>query len=279
MREGDFFALLGPNGAGKTTIIGIVTSLVRKSSGQIRIFGLDTDVHFRQAKARIGVVPQEINFSLFETCLEIVSNQGGYYGLPRQVARRNAMEHLEKLGMKDLQHTRSRTLSGGMKRRLMIARALVHQPKLLILDEPTAGVDVELRRSMWEFLSEINRSGTTIMLTTHYLEEAERLCRKIAIIDNGEIVENTEMRDLLKKLDTESFILDTRDRIKVPPEVPGYRIVRLDNHTLQVDVSKGSDLNRLFAALSEKNVQIDSMRNKSNRLEELFIHLTAEKQE
>jgi len=271
--EGDFFALLGPNGAGKSTTIGILTSLIRKTSGSVRIFGYDLDTQPNEAKAMLGIVPQEINFSLFEKCLDIVVNQGGYYGLPRAVARANAEKYLRVLNLWDKRDKVSRQLSGGMKRKLMIARALVHEPRLLILDEPTAGLDVEFRRELWDFLVEFNRGGATIVLTTHYLEEAERLCRNVAIIDQGRIVENTTLKRLLAKLDIETFLLDTSEEVRELPEIPGYRISLADASTVQVEVSKGERLNRLFQELSRQGIGVISMRNKSNRLEELFLRL------
>ncbi|MGQ9426127.1 ABC transporter ATP-binding protein [Gilvimarinus sp. F26214L] len=273
VQPGDFFALLGPNGAGKSTTIGIICSLVRKTSGKVAIFGKDIDLDFAGAKACLGVVPQEFNFNQFEKVEDIVVNQGGYYGLPPRLARARAEKYLRKLGLWDKRSEPSRSLSGGMKRRLMIARALVHEPRLLILDEPTAGVDIELRRSMWQFLQEINQAGTTIILTTHYLEEAESLCRNVAIIDQGKIVENTSIRSLLQKLNREVFILDTREALGDQLHIPGYQVHRLDDHSMEVEVEKGQSLNRLFDSLSAQNVQITSMRNKANRLEELFVSL------
>lgn len=270
---GDFFALLGPNGAGKSTTIGIVSSLVRKTSGSVSVFGYDTDRHFSEAKQCIGVVPQEFNFNVFEKVENIVLNQAGYYGLPRAVARAQAEIYLRKLGLWDKRSQPSRNLSGGMKRRLMIARALVHQPRLLILDEPTAGVDIELRRSMWDFLSEINAAGTTIILTTHYLEEAESLCRNVAIINKGEIVENTSVKRLLKQLNRETFILDTKDAVDVCPQVEGFVLRQKDSHSLEVEIEKGRALNALFPQLTSHGVEVVSMRNKVNRLEELFVSL------
>lgn len=273
VRQGDFFALLGPNGAGKSTTIGIVTGLVNKTSGTVRVFGCDIDRELEAAKSYIGLVPQEINFSQFEAVMEIVVNQAGYYGIDRPLARQRAERYLKKLGLWNKRQDRSRTLSGGMKRRLMIARALLHEPKLLILDEPTAGVDIELRRSMWEFLKEFNAAGTTIILTTHYLEEAENLCRNIAIIDHGQIIENTSMKYLLAKLNIETFILDLRQHLAQAPAIEGYRFKRVDETTLEVEVSKDLSLNALFRCLSERGIEVVSMRNKANRLEELFIRL------
>ncbi len=273
VRPGDFFALLGPNGAGKSTTIGIVTGLVNKSSGTVRVFGHDTGTELEAAKSKIGLVPQEINFSQFEPVIDIVVNQAGYYGIDRPLARRRAEVYLKQLGLWDRRDDRSRTLSGGLKRRLMIARALLHEPRLLILDEPTAGVDIELRRSTWDFLRELNRAGTTIILTTHYLEEAEALCRAIAIIDGGEIIENTSMKALIAKLNAETFILDLRSPLAAAPAIDGYRLRLVDAVTLEVEVNKALGMNALFQRLSELGVEVQSLRNKANRLEELFIHL------
>ncbi|GFD90754.1 ABC transporter [Tenacibaculum sp. KUL152] len=274
VEQGDFFALLGPNGAGKSTTIGIISSLVNQSQGSVSVFGYDLTSQKELAKACIGLVPQEFNFNQFETVLQIVLNQAGYYGVPRNIAKERAKKYLAQLDLWEKRDARARELSGGMKRRLMIARALMHEPKLLILDEPTAGVDIEIRRSMWGFLEEINRQGITIILTTHYLEEAEMLCRNIAIINKGTIVENTSMKALLAKLSLETFVLD----IKVPestkaPELSGFEYRLLDDHTLEVDVEKTEGLNPVFTQLSEQGVQVMSMRNKSNRLEELFVRL------
>lgn len=273
VEEGDFFALLGPNGAGKSTTIGVICSLVTKSAGKVSIFGHDIDTHFSDAKKEIGIVPQEFNFSQFETVYSIVVNQAGYYGLPRSLAATRTEKYLKKLGLWDKRNTQGRMLSGGMKRRLMIARALIHEPRLLILDEPTAGVDIELRRSMWEFLKEINAKGTTIILTTHYLEEAESLCRNVAIINNGNIVENTSVKALLKTLNKEVFILDTRESLSVAPAVNGYKLALIEEHCLEVEVEKGRSLNELFEVLTSQSIHVVSMRNKSNRLEELFVSL------
>lgn len=271
--EGDFFALLGPNGAGKSTTIGIICSLVKKSGGSVKVFGVDIDKDFSKAKQFIGVVPQEFNFNMFEKVQDIVTNQAGYYGLPYKVAVARAEKYLKKLGLWEKRSTPSRGLSGGMKRRLMIARALVHEPKLLILDEPTAGVDIELRRSMWEFLQEINAAGTTIILTTHYLEEAESLCRNVAIIDKGELVENTSVKSLLKQLNKEVFIFDVKTPLTQAPHIDGYTVRLVDELTIEVDIDKGQSLNALFAPLSQQGVEVVSMRNKVNRLEELFVSL------
>jgi ABC-2 type transport system ATP-binding protein len=271
--EGDFFALLGPNGAGKTTIIGIVTSLVNKTSGSVEVFGHDLDRELETAKSCIGVVPQEINFNLFETLFTIVVNQAGFYGIPRRLAKQRAEKYLKQLQLWDRRNSIARSLSGGMKRRLMIARALMHEPKLLILDEPTAGVDIEIRRSMWEFLRNINDEGTTIILTTHYLEEAENLCRNIAIIEGGRIIERDTMANVLRKLQTEVFVLNLGQSRSVPPQLPGFKAALTDDHTLEVEVSRGQSLNDVFAQLSSQGVSVNSMRNKVNRLEELFIRL------
>lgn len=272
VKEGDFFALLGPNGAGKSTTIGIISSLVNQTAGQVKVFGYDLDSQKEQAKACIGLVPQEFNFNQFETVLQIVLNQAGYYGVPRSVAHERAQKYLTQLDLWEKRSARARELSGGMKRRLMIARALMHEPKMLILDEPTAGVDIEIRRSMWSFLQDINAQGITIILTTHYLEEAEMLCRNIAIIDKGQIVENTSMKALLSKLNIETFVLD----IKGDAEnltLNGFNSRLVDSTTLEVDVAKSDGLNPVFAQLSEQHIQVMSMRNKANRLEELFVSL------
>ncbi len=271
--QGDFFALLGPNGAGKSTLIGVLSSLVRKTSGKVNIFGLDIDSHFAQARKHLGIVPQEFNFGQFEKILDILITQAGYYGLPYSLARERSERYLKKLGLWEKRAQPARTLSGGMKRRLMIARALVHEPRMLILDEPTAGVDIELRRSMWEFLQEINRAGTTIILTTHYLEEAENLCRNIAIINHGKIIENTSMRKLLTQLDRETLILDLATPIHEVPILPDIIVTRPEPQVLEVEIKRGTDLNYLFQLLSARNIHVTSMRNKSNRLEELFVKL------
>ena len=276
--DGDFFALLGPNGAGKSTTIGIISSLVRKTSGTVTVFGRDIDQDPSGAKAVLGIVPQEINFSQFETPIEILLNQAGYFGIRRSIAGARAERDLTMLGLWDKRNDQSRTLSGGFKRRLMIARALIHDPKLLILDEPTAGVDVELRRSMWDFLRTTNRNGTTIVLTTHYLEEAESLCRHIAIIDKGLIVEHASMKRLLAGLHVETFILDLAQPLEALPEVRGYVLRLVDPTTLESDLTKQQDINGLFQLLSEKGIRVLSMRNKSNRLEELFIRLLGDGQ-
>lgn len=270
---GDFFALLGPNGAGKSTLIGIVTSLVNATSGDARVFG--TSIHDDRSAAMqmIGVVPQEINFNQFEKPFDICVNQAGFYGIRRPEAIRRAEKYLRELRLWDKAHSTARMLSGGMKRRLMIARAMMNEPRLLILDEPTAGVDIEIRRSMWQFVNGINAAGTTVILTTHYLEEAEQLCRNIAIIDHGRIVENTTMKTLLSKLDVETFVLDTRGGDRELPDMEGIVLRRIDEQTLETDLSRGHDLNSLFSALTEYGIQVRSMRNKSNRLEELFVRL------
>jgi len=273
VEQGDFFALLGPNGAGKTTLIGIVTSLVNKTGGQASVFGHDIDRDLEAAKACIGVVPQEINFNMFETPFTIVVNQAGFYGIPRPVARQRAERYLKQLQLWDKRDKMSRGLSGGMKRRLMIARALMHEPRLLILDEPTAGVDIEIRRSMWDFLREINDSGTTIILTTHYLEEAETLCRNIAIIDGGRIAERDRMSSLLRRLNTEVFVFNLRDALTQAPRLDGYETTLVDGHTLEVEITREQNLNGLFARLSAAGIEVLSMRNKVNRLEEIFMRL------
>lgn len=271
--EGDFFALLGANGAGKSTTIGIIATLVRKSGGTVEVFGKNVETHTYATKLDLGVVPQEINFNHFEKVFDIVVTQGGYYGMPVKLAKERAEKYLRQLGLWDKAQQQARLLSGGMKRRLLIARALVHEPKLLILDEPTAGVDIELRRSTWEFLQEINRAGTTIILTTHYLEEAETLCRNIAMIDKGEIVVNTTMKQLLQTLDQESFVLDTHTHMLAAPELAGYEVAMVDETTLEIGLHREQNLNDLFAQLSAKNISVKSMRTKSNRLEQLFVSL------
>ncbi|MCO6440665.1 MAG: ABC transporter ATP-binding protein [Nitrococcus mobilis] len=271
--EGEFFGLLGPNGAGKSTIIGIISSLVRKTRGRVEVFGYSIDREPWQAKSLLGLVPQEFNFNSFETVSQIILNQAGFYGINRRTAHQRAEQYLTELGLWSRRNSVSRTLSGGMKRRLMIARALVHQPRLLILDEPTAGVDIEVRRSMWDFLRRINAEGTTIILSTHYLEEAESLCRNIAIIDQGQIIENTDVRSLLRKLTAQSFLLDIDGRLADVPELGDFHVVPVDESCLEVEVRSDQSLNELFARLAERNVQVVSMKNKSNRLEELFIRM------
>jgi ABC-2 type transport system ATP-binding protein len=273
VEEGDFFALLGPNGAGKSTTIGIVSSLVNKTGGTVTVFGHDIDTDLEAAKSCLGVVPQEINFNQFEKVSTILLNQAGFYGIPRRVARERVDYWLHQLQLWDKRDAISRSLSGGMKRRLMIARALVHEPQLLILDEPTAGVDIEVRRSMWEFLRRINGQGTTIILTTHYLEEAENLCRHIAIIDEGRIIENDRMSTVLRKLHTETFVFNLGAAPAQALSLPGYRVVQVDETTLEVEVNKDQNLNGIFAALTAAGVDVLSMRNKANRLEELFLRL------
>lgn len=273
VEPGDFFALLGPNGAGKSTTIGIVCSLVQKTTGRVQVHGVDIDRDFAGAKKFIGIVPQEFNFNMFERVIDIVTNQAGYYGLPRPLALARAEKYLTELGLWDKRKLVARALSGGMKRRLMIARALVHEPKLLILDEPTAGVDIEMRRGMWDFLKELNASGTTIILTTHYLEEAEALCRNIAIINNGLIVENTSIRDLLGRLHREVFIIDSAATLPETLEIEGFSVRRVDDNSLEVEVEKGQYLNDVFEALHESDVKVVSMRNRANRLEEMFVSL------
>jgi len=279
VEQGDFFALLGPNGAGKTTLIGILTSLVNKTAGSVSVFGHDIDRELEAAKACIGIVPQELNFNMFETPQTILVNQAGFYGIPRPLARERTEKYLSLLQLADKRNKMARGLSGGMKRRLMIARALVHEPRLLILDEPTAGVDIEIRRSMWDFLREINSRGTTIILTTHYLEEAETLCRNIAIINGGRIAERDRMSSLLRTLQAETFVLNLREAIARVPLVPGYEFELVDEHTLEVEVSKEQSLNEVFAKLSEQGIGVLSMRNKVNRLEELFMKLVERKSE
>ena len=273
VQQGDFFALLGPNGAGKSTTIGIICSLVNKSGGSVKVFSHDIDENFSAAKKELGIVPQEFNFSNFEKVLDIVINQAGYYGLEKKIAVERAEKYLKALGLWEKRSQQARFLSGGMKRRLMIARALVHEPRLLILDEPTAGVDIEMRRSMWAFLKELNESGTTIILTTHYLEEAESLCRNIAIIDRGRIVKNSSMSDLLKQLQTEVIVLDIEQSLSVPPVLKSFKASLEDGYSLEVEVDREQDISQLFAELSEHNIVVKSVRNKSNRLEELFVSL------
>ena len=276
VKQGDFFALLGPNGAGKSTTIGVITSLVNKTQGQVKVYGYDIDKDLEKAKSYIGLVPQEFNFNQFEPLMNILVNQAGYYGVTRKVAIERAEKYLKQLELWDKRHAAGRMLSGGMKRRLMIARALMHEPKMLILDEPTAGVDIEVRRGMWEFLRELNKEGITIILTTHYLEEAEMLCRNIAIIDGGEIVEDTSMKALLSKLDIETFVLDL-DCDDKPITLNGIEYRIIDSHTLEVDLHQKQTLNQVFEQLSQQGVGVLSMRNKSNRLEALFVNLISKK--
>ena len=270
---GDFFALLGPNGAGKSTLIGMVSSLVNASGGEADVFGVSVLRERSKAMSLIGVVPQEINFNLFEKPIDILVNQAGFYGVPRHVALERAEKYLGQLSLWDKRDTMSRTLSGGMKRRLMVARAMMNEPRLLILDEPTAGVDIEIRRSMWAFVRQINQAGTTVILTTHYLEEAEQLCRNIAIIDHGGIIENTSMRALLTKLDVEQFVFDLDGQLTRPPVLDGVRFALTDDHTLEAEVPRQVDLSAVFAALAAQGIRVKSMRNKANRLEELFMRL------
>ena len=277
VEEGDFFALLGPNGAGKSTTIGIITSLVTKTGGTVKVFGHDIDRDFSAAKACIGLVPQELNLNQFEKVESIVATQGGYYGLSRKVALERAEKYLRELQLWDRRNDIARSLSGGMKRRLMIARALVHEPRLLILDEPTAGVDIEIRRSMWAFLRKVNAGGTTIILTTHYLEEAENLCRNVAIIDHGRIIEHDRMTRVLRKLQMETFVLTLEHEHEAPPVLEGYQPRLVDPVTLEVDIESRQGLNELFQALTRAGVKVTSMRNKANRLEELFIRLVDKK--
>jgi ABC-2 type transport system ATP-binding protein len=273
VEEGDFFALLGPNGAGKSTFIGIVSSLVNKTSGRVSVFGRDLDRDPEGVKSCIGLVPQEFNFNLFLPVIEVVLNQAGYYGIPRSEAKVRAERYLRQLDLWDRRDTEMRRLSGGLKRRLMIARALVHEPRLLILDEPTAGVDIEIRRSMWSFLRELNAQGTTIILTTHYLEEAESLCRNIAIIDGGEIAERTSLAILLNRLHTETFVLNLKGRVSELPELGGFVLQALDDCTLEVEMNRDHTINGLFEALSRNGIEVISLRNKQNRLERLFLEL------
>ncbi len=273
VEEGDFFALLGPNGAGKSTLIGIISSLVNASSGEVNVFGTSVQKQRSKAMSHIGLVPQELNFNQFEKPIEIIVNQAGYYGIGRKVALERAEKYLTQLQLWDKHDVISRLLSGGMKRRLMIARAMVNEPKLLILDEPTAGVDIEIRRSMWEFIREINESGTTVILTTHYLEEAEELCRNIAIIDHGEIIQNTDMKSLLGTLEIETFVLDVREPLSEAPKVDGIEFRLRDEFTLEAALPKQKSLNALFSALDGTGIRVMSMRNKANRLEELFIRM------
>ena len=279
VEAGDFYALLGPNGAGKTTAIGIISSLVNKSGGEVEIFGHSIDKELAAAKACIGIVPQEVNLNLWETVGNIVRNQAGYYGLGGRLAKQRVEKYLRELRLWDRRDDIARSLSGGMKRRLMIARALVHEPKLLILDEPTAGVDIEIRRSMWEFLQAINEAGTTIILTTHYLEEAESLCRHIAIIDEGRIIEDARMSDVLRKLQREVFVLSLSDELTESPALPGFTTRLRGDGELEVEKGPDNDLNDLFAELSARGIHVTSLRNKANRLEELFMGLVESKQQ
>ena len=273
VEEGDFYALLGPNGAGKSSTIGIIGSLVTKTAGKVKIFGIDVDEDLALAKTMLGVVSQEINFSGFEKVIDIVVTQAGFYGIPKSIALPKVEKMLKRLSLWDKRNDQARTLSGGYKRRVMIAKALIHEPKLLILDEPTAGVDIELRREMWTFLKEINENGTTIILTTHYLEEAEQLCRNIGIIDGGLIVENTSMRNLLSRLNVQGFVFDLESPLDKTPEIEGFPLKLEDPLTLVVAVNKERSINALFAELSSLGIKVNSMRNESNRLEELFIEM------
>ena len=273
VEQGDFFALLGPNGAGKTTTIGIITSLVNKTGGTVSVFDNDIDRDIGAAKSCIGIVPQEINFNQFESVETILVNQAGFYGIPRPVARERTERYLKQLQLWEKRRAIARSLSGGMKRRLMIARALVHEPRLLILDEPTAGVDIEIRRTMWEFLRETNERGVTIILTTHYLEEAETLCRNVAIIDKGRIIENDKMSNVLRKLQTETFVLNLREALPIAPSLPGFGVTLVDPRTLEIEVSNGNNLNDIFVRLAAQGIDVFSMRNKVNRLEEQFMRL------
>lgn len=275
VKEGDFYALLGPNGAGKSTTIGIITSLVNKTSGKVNVFGYDLDKDLVRAKQQIGLVPQEFNFNPFETVQQIVVNQAGYYGVSRKEAMKRSEKYLKQSNLWEKRNVRARMLSGGMKRRLMIARALMHEPRLLILDEPTAGVDIELRREMWEFLRELNENGTTIILTTHYLEEAEMLCRNIGIIQSGELIENTSMKELLSKLQFETFIFDLAP-YETKPVIEGYACTFEDEQTIAVEVERNQGVNGIFDQLTRQGIKVLSMRNKSNRLEELFLKITEE---
>ena len=276
VERGDFFALLGPNGAGKSTCIGIVSSLVNKTSGSVKIFEHSLDSDLIAAKSLLGSVPQEFNFNTFEPVREIIANQGGFYGIPARLARKRTEFYLKELGLWGHRKAQARTLSGGMKRRLMIARALIHKPQLMILDEPTAGVDIELRRSMWHFLEEINQQGTTIILTTHYLEEAEKMCRNVAIIDEGLIIKDTSMKSLLTSLHSETFVLYLIDQIEHPPILEGFgEVVIIDEHTVEVEVPETVSVNDLTQQLYAQNIIVNRMRNKANRLEELFLEMTA----
>ena len=274
VNKGEFFALLGPNGAGKSTSIGIISSLVNKNSGEITIFGHSIDKKPEQVKSYIGLVPQEFNLNIFRECFSIVVNQAGYYGISKKIATKKAEDLFKKLGLWEKRHQIVRTLSGGMKRKLMIIRALIHEPKLLILDEPTAGVDVETRRQMWAFLQELNESGVTIILTTHYLEEAEQLCKNITIIDKGKVVKQTSVKELLSSMDTEIFILDIKNFNEPIKSLVGFDIEKIDNTTIQVSIKKDQNFNNVITHLNDQNIEIMSMRNKANRLEELFINLT-----
>jgi ABC-2 type transport system ATP-binding protein len=274
VEAGDFFALLGKNGAGKSTTIGILCSLIKKTAGKVFIFGHDIEVDLNKAKACLGIVPQEINFNLFETVSQVLINQAGYYGVPRNIAKHRAALYLKKMELWDKRHYAVRQLSGGFKRRLMIARALMNEPKLLILDEPTAGVDIELRHLLWDFLKELNQKGTTVILTTHYLEEAEDLCKKIAIIDHGEIIVKSDMKSFINRLVMQALILDLNEPIAFLPQLPNYPYRLIDSTTLEVEIHQGNDINGLFIMLSNQGIQVRQLRNKTNRLEDMFIRLT-----
>jgi ABC-2 type transport system ATP-binding protein len=275
VEEGDFFALLGQNGAGKSTTIGIICSLVNKTAGKVHVFGHDTDTELAEAKSLIGIVPQEMNFSLFEKISQILINQAGYYGIPKKIAMERMELYLKEMGIWHMHNQPAVSLSGGMKRRLMIARALMNEPRLLILDEPTAGVDIELRHTLWKFLTKLNQQGTTIILTTHYLEEAEHLCKNLAIIDHGEIIENANMKVLINRLNVQTLVLDVSGKVSQIPQLNGFEHRLIDDFTLEVEITRGQSINDLFQLLSQQNITVNSMRNKTNRLEELFMHLVA----
>jgi len=274
--EGDFFALLGQNGAGKSTTISIICSLVKKTSGSVTVFGYDTDTHLAEAKALIGVVPQEMNFNLFEKISNILIHQAGYYGIPKKIALPRMEQYLKEMGLWHMHDQPAIRLSGGMKRRLMIARALMNEPRLLILDEPTAGVDIELRHTLWRFLTRLNQQGTTIILTTHYLEEAEHLCKNVAIIDHGKIIEHANMKSLINRLGRQTIILDSKEPLSSDIKLDDYHFQRIDNTTLEVEIHRDQTINHLFELLDTQGISICSMRNKTNRLEESFIHLISE---
>ncbi|MAE42357.1 ABC transporter [Candidatus Woesearchaeota archaeon] len=277
VKKGDFFALLGPNGAGKTTAINIIISLTNKTSGQVKVFNYDIDKELGKAKTCIGVVPQEFNFNIFEKVFDIVVHQAGYYGIGKKTASKRAEKYLKQLDLWEKRNATAQALSGGLKRRLMIVRALIHEPELLILDEPTAGVDIEIRRSMWKFISDLNTKGRTIILTTHYLEEAENLCRNIAIIDKGKIIENTSMKNLLSRMDKDTFIFDITTPIKKVPQLKDHKINILDPTTIEIEILKKQNLNRLFEHFKKNNIEILNMRRKTARLEELFMGLVNKK--
>jgi ABC-2 type transport system ATP-binding protein len=274
--QGDFFALLGQNGAGKSTTISIICSLVNKTAGSISVFGHDIDTDLADAKSLIGVVPQEMNFSAFEKTSQILINQAGYYGIPKKIARERMEKYLKEMGLWHMHDQPAIRLSGGMKRRLMIARSLMNEPKLLILDEPTAGVDIELRHTLWRFLKTLNEEGTTIILTTHYLEEAEQLCKNVAIIDHGEIIENANMKSLINRLSSQTIILDLEKPLFSPPDLDGYEYKLLDDTTLEIEIHRSQSMNHLFRLLTDNHISVCSMRNKTNRLEELFVRLVNE---